>query len=318
MRTLQYEKLAEASPEEIKNAWRDERGVAYSADRKRLLKAPDELEGEYTVLPGTEVICNFAFCRDDGKDLTKVILPEGLKCIGDEAFSWNKLEGIDIPDSVECIGEHAFQFCSSLGWVKMGISSHLISIEDCAFQECTSLKEVYVPDSVVAIRDCAFAECTSLVKVRLGKNWNVRSGGGRTFVGCASLAEFVVAEENKEVCSKAGVIYSKDMTELIKCPPALPITSFEVPNTVTNIWGNVFRDCISLTGVTIPASVRSIGPSAFYGCKALKSIDIPKSVTSIGKRAFYKCESLQTINIQGTPKIGEAAFEGCPGYKEYK
>ncbi len=87
------------------------------------------------------------------------------------------------------------------------------------------------------------------------------------------------------------------------------LTSVVIPNSVTSIGYNAFKDCASLTSVEIPASVTSIGAFAFDGCGSLASMVIPNSVASIGNYAFYNCTSLTSVEIPASVKnIGEAAF----------
>ena len=74
------------------------------------------------------------------------------------------------------------------------------------------------------------------------------------------------------------------------------LTSFIVPDGVTTIGGEAFRDCNSLTSVTIPDSVTTIGELAFSYCRSLTSITIPDSVTTIGGSAFTDCNSLPVID----------------------
>ena len=73
-----------------------------------------------------------------------------------------------------------------------------------------------------------------------------------------------------------------------------------IPEGVTSIGEEAFRECTNLTSITIPSSVTSIGYQAFYGCTGLTSITIPDGVTSIGGGAFSGCSSLTTINYTGT------------------
>ena len=73
----------EVTEEDIANGWTDEYGVVYSADRKRLLKAPGDIE-EYSVLPGTKVIGDRAFYLCES--LTSIHFPEGITSIGNWAF----------------------------------------------------------------------------------------------------------------------------------------------------------------------------------------------------------------------------------------
>ena len=76
-----------------------------------------------------------------------------------------------------------------------------------------------------------------------------------------------------------------------------------IPDTVTSIQTNKFKNWHSLKEVIIPSSVTSIGSSAFYNCSGLTSIEFPSSVTSIGVYAFYDCSSLTSITL---PFVGGA------------
>ena len=89
-------------------------------------------------------------------------------------------------------------------------------------------------------------------------------------------------------------------------------TSIKLPDSVTYIGQDIFRNCTNLASVTIPDSVASVGYGAFNGCSSLTSIDIPNSATSIGGYAFYNCSSLTSIDIPNSVTIiGSHAFDGC-------
>ena len=77
-------------------------------------------------------------------------------------------------------------------------------------------------------------------------------------------------------------------------------TTYNIPNTVTEIGKNAFYDCSKMTSITIPDSVTTIGAGAFESCSSLKEITIPQSVTSIGSDVFVYCGNLIDINIKGT------------------
>ena len=79
-----------------------------------------------------------------------------------------------------------------------------------------------------------------------------------------------------------------------------------IPEGVTSIGEEAFRECTNLTSITIPSSVTNIGSSAFYYCSSLTSITIPESVTGIDNYAFYYCSKLKTINYTGTEEQWEA------------
>ena len=96
------------------------------------------------------------------------------------------------------------------------------------------------------------------------------------------------------------------------------ITKVVIPNSVTSIGMNAFRDCTLLTSVNIPNSVTSISGGAFYNCTSLTSINIPNSVTSIGSRAFYNCTSLTSIEIPNSvTNRFDRVFQGCTNLTIY-
>ena len=161
------------------------------------------------------------------------------------------------------------------------------SIGNRAFEDCSSLTSVTIPDSVTSIGDMAF-------------HW------------CSNLNQINVDTANTKFSSVNGVLFNKDKTELIRSPEGKADTSYSIPDSVTSIDAAAFWLCSSLTSVTIPDSVTSIDHFAFFGCSSLTSITIPNSVTSIGDYAFKGCSSLTSITIPNSvTSIGYSAFQLC-------
>lgn len=90
-------------------------------------------------------------------------------------------------------------------------------------------------------------------------------------------------------------------------------TTYNIPNTVTEIGKSAFYYCSKMTSITIPDSVTTIGAGAFEGCSSLTEITIPQSVTSIGYDAFVYCGKLMAINIKGE----EGRISGGPWGAQY-
>lgn len=100
----------EVTKEDLENAVVDEFGVKYSKDWKRLLKAPSELKGEYSIRKGVKVIGNSAFWLCSS--LTNINIPNSVTNIGYEAFfDCRSLTNINIPNGVTNIGKMAFIIC---------------------------------------------------------------------------------------------------------------------------------------------------------------------------------------------------------------
>ena len=283
-----------ATEEERKEALVDEWGVKYSKDGRKLLQAPQKLNGTYSIKEGIRIICNnaFQYCSS----LNSVVIPDGITSIGDYAFKgcWS-LTGVVIPDGVTSIGDYAFEYCSALNDIV--IPDAVTSIGDWAFDGCSSLKSLVIPDSVTSIGDYAFLNCSSLTGIVIPDS--VTSIGDYAFDYCSSLSSIVIPD---------GVTSIGDYA--FEC--CFSLSSIVIPDGVTSIGDGAFYECDSLRSVVIPNSVTSIGICAFSGCKSMTDIVIPNSVTSIGDNAFEGCWSLTGIVIpDGVTSIGEFAFSGC-------
>ena len=267
-------------------------------------------------------------------ELIKVTIQDGVESIDTFAFSGcGKLTDVTLPDSVTSIGDNAFQdtglydLYEHIGWDVCYVGKHLIAanqsisgtctvkpetktIAGRAFDSCSDLESIIIPDSVVSIGNHAFFSCSSLKSIMIPKN--VTSIGDEVFYNCFDLASINVDSNNLAYCSEGGVLYNKEKTEIIRFPKEKAGDSFAIPSGVIKIADGAFGDCRNLKSVTIPDSVVSIGSGAFSNCSKLTSIIIPDGVTEIGERTFYYCSKLTSITIPNSVMIiGKEAFEGC-------
>ena len=234
--------------------------------------------------------CLFSGCTS----LTSVRLPDSMTTIGSSMFEGcSSLTSITIPDTVTFIDSGAFWRCTALASVE--IPPAVTTIESGAFVDCTSLTSVEIPASVTYISDDpVFGGCTSLVSVKVhGQLPYIHSF---MFDGCTSLSSIDVDESNSNYCSIDGVVYDKEVKEIVIYPPARPGDPYIIPDSVTTFY-DLFSNCTALVSVRIPESVTSIDGGAFSGCTSLESVDIPGSVTYIGSGAFWACDSLMNVDV---------------------
>lgn len=211
--------------------------------------------------------------------------------IGTNAFAGSKyLTSLSLPSTITYFGEDVFPLCQSLHtilvdennphyFVYSGVLysrnpdaifyvpralSGMVEILDgvkeipsTAFNLCSFVEQVVIPNSVQTIKDGAFFRCTSLTDVTIGSG--VTSIMRDAFSDCTSL-------------------------EVIK-----------IPSNVKTIGGSAFSGCTNLFYLILNEGLETIESYAFYGCSSIFSVLLPSSLKSIGEKAFYDCVSLSSV-----------------------
>lgn len=308
------------------------------------------------------------------KEITSLTVADGITNIPNGAFySFSQLSSIKLPDSIINIGNLAFTgtkyFNTESNW-KIGllyISNHLYSaktsidgryvlidgtksIADYAFQNCTKLTEIEIPEGVVGIglgafEYCtgltgtvelpaslehlgrgAFADCRSLQGVKTGNR--IKYIGDDTFKNCSSLlglaiGDFSDVEPITQIsdiaisgCSSIkSLIFGNCVKGEISNSKYMMYSSLytvELGNGITSIGDQAFYMCTSLYSIKLGDNITSIGDMAFSMCSAIKSITLPRNLKSIGSMAFANCTKLSGFEIpDNLETIGDMAFAGC-------
>jgi hypothetical protein len=211
-----------------------------------------------------------------------------------------------IPNSVTVIGDYAFSTCSEL--IDIAIPNSVTNIGNNAFDGCSKLNSLSIPDSVISIGDYSTCnDCTSLTNASIGNS--VTAIGISAFAGCTNLTNVIIGNSVRTIANSA----------FGQCT-ALP--GVIIPNSVTNIGPTAFTDCISLRRVTIPNSVITIEDGfvamslavagAFSDCGSLTNVTLGNGISYIGLGAFWRCTNLDSITIPSSvTNIGDFAFSFC-------
>jgi len=183
-----------------------------------------------------------------------------------------------------------------------------------AFEGCTGLTGVIVPDCVTTIGKGAFSGCSALKSITIpfvGENRNVSEKdnqypfgyifGSTYYAGSSSASQYYYCPSS----SSSGYL-----TSTYYVPTALKsvtVTGGDLP------YG-AFHNCTVLTSVTLGDGVGIIGKYAFYRCSVLKDVTIGSGVTTIEEYAFQNCSALKTVTIpDNVITVQASAFTGCTG-----
>lgn len=294
--------------------------------------------GEEQIVMG-DAIAPYAYYGNT--QITKVVLPEGLKEIGAFAFfGCIQLCEVVIPDSVERIGNSAFEKCTSL----FTISSMATEIGERTFACNENLRFASLPN-IKELQKETFFHCTSLETVEIKEVEQLKEGclksclklntisikakriGEEVFADCENLSKvtflsevWIAAKAFLDCCSLKTLIFTN---------PAITFDS-------SAFWGSTFLEEIQIENQAyfileyqdlfreeLPELVRRIYASAiscflFQSPKTIleyrtdaKAIRIPDGIQSILGEVFRNCIQLERIEIpKSVTYIGERAFWG--------
>lgn len=230
-----------------------------------------------------------------------------------------------IHDDTGVIAPNAFQNCTGL--ISVEIPNGVSGINDNAFAGCSNLTSITIPDSVTYIGDGVFADCGKLTEIAIPES--VTYIGESAFSNCSSLTEVIIPDGITAInyrmfyeCNRLVSVHIPDSVTMIDnlafygCSKLAGIT---IPKGVTRIGTHAFLSCSKLTAVTIPDSVTTIGQNAFAYCGNLTTVTLPKGLTSISQRMFYNCKKLSDIVIpENVGYIYDYAFYNCVGLTDIR
>lgn len=181
--------------------------------------------------------------------------------------------------------------------------SDITEIAIRAFQNCTNMQVITIPNSVTDIGGSAFLGCKSLKSIKLPKSLASLPNDGKYgfFEECTSLSSITIPDSVTEI-GYAAFYHCNSLTEIV------------VPDSVNKIGEWCFSECASLEAVQLPEGLETIPVGLFKDSKSLKSVNIPQSVTSIEEQAFNNCSSLSSMIIPATlSNFSFDVFSGCIG-----
>lgn len=306
---------------------------------------------EVTVPESVEYIGAGAF-EDSG--IKTVIMDSKLTAVPDNLFKNTPLSTIVFKhqDNICKIGEGAFA-STTLTSYPLKDCKQTVIIGNSAFEGCSQLASLNLPNNVTYVGDSAFKGCTALKELKTGAKCGLI--GHNAFEGCSSLTSITL----NEGLGYLGHQVFKDCISLVN-GPAMPSTlKFKAHSTAFTIsasavvnqyieeenamsestkeylignrykvdaYGDgkstaygIFEGCTALRKVTLPKGSTMIPQDYCKGCTSLTSIAFDKDTLTEGVQdgAFTDCVNLQETAIEVVPKyIGRAAFQNCSALRQ--
>lgn len=266
---------------------------------------------------------------------TNITKADVLCSTGNGAYSnCTKLKNVNI--TISGLGTSTFENCTALTSVDLSTVSMMGS--NCF--KGSGLTEVTIPASMhwtSSLGTGCLSGMSNLAAVNVYggtlkadvftgsriKTFNLKEGSWSITKDMFDSMSFLTAinvESDDEYASVDGVLYSKDMTRLIKVPArstAITNGTYAIPDSVTEIRSYAFKDCTGLTSISIPGSVKSLHGHVFDGCTNLASVSVQSGVIALEDYAFSNLPRLANVELSDTvSSIGASAFENCPRLSE--
>ena len=218
-------------------------------------------------------------------------------------------DSVEIGTHVTSVGQVAFINCTNISEVT--IPDSVLSIGLSAFVGCRGLTSITMGDGVTSIGNYAFLSCTNLSEITIPDS--VTSLGTATFRGCSGLTNVTIGNGLTSIGSSAfdgcSGLTSVHITDIAKW---CGISFGSLDANPLYYAHNLYCNGVKVTDLVVPDSVTSIGNGAFYFCSGLTSVTIGDSVTSIGKNAFTNCTNLTSVTFVGKDM---ATVQGMSDYK---
>ena len=188
-----------------------------------------------------------------------------------------------------------------LFYVKDGILCLRNTTQISVIPEALEIPERIDDEIVETISANSFFGCENVVSVSLPST--IKTIENNAFNSCSKLKAITVNKVNPFFASVDGVLFSKNLSVLIKYPEGREELSYRIPDSVRKIAPYAFSSCLNITTILNAQKIEEIGEKAFAGCRYLTNLALSSHI-EMGNDVFDGCISLGYI------KVGDVGLGG--------
>ncbi len=307
--------LAEIKVDSGNEKYASQDGLLYTKDMKRLLQCPGAKKGSIIIPASVELVDTAIYAGEYDafrgcRSLTEILVDSGNeKYASQDGLLYNK-------------SMSTLERCPEGKTGSVELPQSLDSIGRDGFYECTKVEHVELPEGLQVMGEGAFCGCRSLKGIRIPASVTVINWLAFDF--CDSLSGIEVDSGNEKYASQDGVLYKKDMSELLRCPGGK--TGTVTVAKTASFEANAFWCCKNLEGIIVDESNENyMSKDGVLYTKDMKSLvvcpggktgnmTIPETVRSLGSLAFNGCSKLESITFnkwQYFDSFETDIFGGC-------
>ncbi|SFH98873.1 Listeria/Bacterioides repeat-containing protein [Pseudobutyrivibrio sp. OR37] len=201
-----------------------------------------------------------------------------ISTVGTKIFTGTNLTAVTLSDAMTYIPENLFDHASFAAGTTLTIPESVTVIRACAFNSSNIANIAFQGNGLRKIETKVFEDCTSLEEITLPES--LETIGQVSFKGCTKLKNIVIPNQVTLI----------DKYAFQNCTG---LTNVTFGSKLSKIGYGAFMSCAGLTELNIPDNVTTIDEYAFLSCTGLKKISVSANVTILPYRAFGKCTNLE-------------------------
>lgn len=237
----------------------------------------------------------------ENEALLSIRLPEGIQTLLSGTFGHSRLKRIELPQSIAFVEPFAFNRTSYLEEVIFHPDSEFIFLPEYVFKE-SNVQKIVLPKHLKEIQDYAFWQTYDLQEIVIPADSELTTLHPQSFHGAhrlktlyiplsltgltydifqhfAYMSSLTIHPDHPEFVLSNGVLYKRDLSEMIYYPKCLPSESFAIPVTVTSVREEMFASLSYLKELVIHAGLESLGNRPFQYSLVLERIIVDANNT---------------------------------------